>query len=182
MIRSGQLRACSACRHWTFKEEGKCNAIEYAKCGVWCNWRTKQQGRMSGSLSEPGESEQVLPLSVELVFLGELHYQLQQKNSEEFIALLEPNGIEHDPNYVRGLWDDEWTRRLFRVTFFNLMIDFLTCLWSPLLNTNSFLDPMFFVSHQAKRCAEYQRDAVAWFVCQGSSQHRLALRQRSALF
>ena len=45
-----------------------------------------------------------------LSFLGELHYQLhlQREKPEEFKALLERNGIEYKPNYVRGNWDDEW--------------------------------------------------------------------------
>jgi hypothetical protein len=69
MIQSGELRACPACRHWTFKEKGICNVIECAKCGVWWNWRTKEQGRngkkmkfkarLSGTLWEPGKPHSV---------------------------------------------------------------------------------------------------------------------------
>jgi hypothetical protein len=64
MIKSGQLRECPTCRHLTLKEKGLCNIIECAKCGIWWNWKTREQGhngqdmkqraRMNGTLWEPG--------------------------------------------------------------------------------------------------------------------------------
>ncbi|CAF3865774.1 unnamed protein product [Adineta steineri] len=99
MIQTGQLRECPTCRHLTLKEKGVCNVIECAKCGIWWNWNTREQGhngtdlknraRMNGTLWEPGE----------------LYYQqqLEVNNPEEFKALLERNGITYDPNYVRVL-------------------------------------------------------------------------------
>jgi hypothetical protein len=42
------------------------------------------------------------------ILLGELSYQqeLERNNLEEFKALLERNGIEYNPNYIRGGWND----------------------------------------------------------------------------
>jgi len=66
MIQSGQLRECPTCRHLTLKEKGLCNVIECVKCGIWWNWRTREQGhdgkdlkqkaRMNGTLWEAGRS------------------------------------------------------------------------------------------------------------------------------
>ncbi|CAF1325124.1 unnamed protein product, partial [Adineta ricciae] len=87
MIQSGQIRECPTCRHLTLKEKGLCNIIECAKCGIWWNWNTREQGhngsdlkqraRINGTLWEPGE----------------LRYQrdLERNNPEEFKALLERN-------------------------------------------------------------------------------------------
>ncbi|CAF0994339.1 unnamed protein product [Didymodactylos carnosus] len=98
MIVKGVLRECPSCKHLTLKEKGLCNVIECAKCSIWWNWATREMGhdardlkeraRMHGTLWEPGE----------------LLYQLdlQRRNPEEFKALLERNGIQYDPNYVRG--------------------------------------------------------------------------------
>ncbi|CAF3082120.1 unnamed protein product [Rotaria socialis] len=103
MIKSGELRECPTCRHLTLKEKGVCNVIQCAKCGVWWNWKTKEQGhsesdlkqraRMNGTLWEPGE----------------LRYQqeLEARNPKEFQALLERNGIKYDPNYIRGGWGNQ---------------------------------------------------------------------------
>ena len=65
MIQAGTLRECPTCRHLTLKEKGLCNIIECAKCGIWWNWRTQEQGhngkdmkqraRMNGTLWEPGK-------------------------------------------------------------------------------------------------------------------------------
>jgi hypothetical protein len=64
MIRLGTLRERPACRQLTLKEKGVCNVIECVKCGVWWNWRTREQGhsekdlkhrsRMNNTLWEPG--------------------------------------------------------------------------------------------------------------------------------
>ena len=64
MIQSGQIRECPTCRHLTLKEKGLCNIIECAKCGIWWNWNTREQGhngsdlkrraRINGTLWEPG--------------------------------------------------------------------------------------------------------------------------------
>ncbi|CAF1109533.1 unnamed protein product [Rotaria sordida] len=103
MIQSGQLRECPTCRLLTLKEKGLCNVIECAKCGIWWNWRTREQGhsgkdlkqraRMNGTLWEPGE----------------LRYQqeLERNNPTEFKALLERNGVKYDPNYIRGGWNED---------------------------------------------------------------------------
>ncbi len=119
MIQSGQLRECPSCRHLTMKEKGLCNVIECAKCGIWWNWKTKEQGhngkdlkqraRMNGSLWEPGKFLQNFILSLIVLFSGELQYQqqLERNNPKEFKALLERNGVKYDPNYVRGGWNDE---------------------------------------------------------------------------
>ena len=42
-------------------------------------------------------------------FVGELRYQqeLERSNPQEFKALLERNGIQYNPNYVRGGWNDQ---------------------------------------------------------------------------
>jgi hypothetical protein len=88
----------SGCKLLTLKEKGLCNIIQCSKCGIVWNWRTKETGktinelkqraRNNGSLWEPGE----------------LHFQqkLQRDNPKEFKALLERNGIQYDPSYVRG--------------------------------------------------------------------------------
>jgi hypothetical protein len=43
------------------------------------------------------------------LFLGELVYQqdLERRDPKKFKALLERNGIEYNPNYIRGNWNDE---------------------------------------------------------------------------
>jgi hypothetical protein len=120
MIQSGELRECPTCRLLTLKEKGLCNVIECAKCGIWWNWRTKEQGhdgkhlkqraRMNGTLWEPGINYyKSFVLFVKCLFLGELSYQqdLQRRNPTEFISLLERNGIKYNPNYVRGGWNDQ---------------------------------------------------------------------------
>ncbi|CAF1219988.1 unnamed protein product [Didymodactylos carnosus] len=98
MVQKGLLRECPSCKQLTMKEKGLCNVIECCKCSVWWNWSTREMGhdgrdlkeraRMNGTLWEPGE----------------LAYQqdLQRRNPEEFKALLARNGIQYDPNYVRG--------------------------------------------------------------------------------
>ncbi|CAF3388288.1 unnamed protein product [Rotaria socialis] len=103
MIQSGHIRECPTCRLLTLKEKGLCNVIECAKCGIWWNWRTREQGhngkdlkqraRTNGTLWEPGE----------------LWYQqdLERNNPAEFKALLERNGIKYDPHYVRGGWNED---------------------------------------------------------------------------
>jgi len=75
-----------------------CNVINCATCNCWWNWRSgevgrssaelKQRARMAGTLWEPGE----------------LAYQqgLQRSDPGAFKALLERNGVEYNPNYVRG--------------------------------------------------------------------------------
>ena len=65
MVQTGQLRECPTCHLLTMKEKGLCNVIECTKCGIWWNWRTREQGhsekdlkqraRMSGTLWEPGK-------------------------------------------------------------------------------------------------------------------------------
>ena len=119
MIEAGQLRECPTCRHLTLKEKGLCNVIECAKCGIWWNWRTREQGhngkdlkqraRRNGTLWEPGtKMNNIFELRTFFMFLGELWYQqnLERTNPAEFRALLERNGIKYDPNYIRGGWGD----------------------------------------------------------------------------
>ncbi len=118
MIKTGQLRECPTCRHLTLKEKGLCNIIECAKCGIWWNWRTNEQGhngkdlkqraRMNGTLWEPGKKKNN-KFHNAFFLVGELRYQqeLQQRNPKAFKALLERNGIKYDPNYIRGGWNDQ---------------------------------------------------------------------------
>jgi hypothetical protein len=102
------------------KEKGLCNVIECVKCGIWWNWRTREQGhdgkdlkqkaRMNGTLWEAGRSLKDFNLFLIVSFFsGELRYQqeLERSNPKEFQALLERNGIKYDPNYVRGGWNDD---------------------------------------------------------------------------
>jgi hypothetical protein len=77
MIKTGQLRECPTCRLLTLKEKGLCNVIECAKCGIWWNWRTKEQGhngkdlkqkaRMNGTLWEPGRKNDESFISNQLI-------------------------------------------------------------------------------------------------------------------
>jgi hypothetical protein len=43
------------------------------------------------------------------LLLGELRYQqeLERRDPQAFKALLERNGIEYNPNYIRGGWNDQ---------------------------------------------------------------------------
>ncbi|UJR20536.1 hypothetical protein I4U23_023663 [Adineta vaga] len=102
MIEKGELRECPTCRHLTLKEKGLCNVIECVKCGIWWNWRTREQGHSGKDLKNKARSNGTLWEP------GELHYQqqLERRNPAEFKALLERNGIEYNPNYVRGGWND----------------------------------------------------------------------------
>jgi len=98
MLKQGVIRKCPKCNELTMKDKGICNILNCGKCGVWWNWKTrktgnsqremKQAARMNGTLWEPGE----------LAF----QQQLQRSNPAEFKKMLERNGIEYDPNYVRG--------------------------------------------------------------------------------
>ncbi|CAF3439057.1 unnamed protein product [Rotaria sp. Silwood1] len=103
MIQSGELRECPTCRHLTLKEKGVCNVIECAKCGIWWNWRTKEQGHNGRDLKQRAR------MNGTLWEAGELRYQqeLEARNPKEFKALLERNGIKYDPNYIRGGWLDQ---------------------------------------------------------------------------
>lgn len=68
MINAGTLRECPSCRHLTMKEKGICNVIHCVKCGIWWNWRTRDQGhserdmkqraRAAGTLWERGNIDQ----------------------------------------------------------------------------------------------------------------------------
>lgn len=44
-----------------------------------------------------------------LFLSGELRFQqdLERNNPKAFRALLERNGVEYNPNYVRGGWNDD---------------------------------------------------------------------------
>ena len=67
-----------------------CNSIQCAGCEVWFNWATlRTSSSKAGTLSvgpawQPGEREYQM--------------SLPEKEKKE---LLERNGIEYDPNYVR---------------------------------------------------------------------------------
>ena len=98
MVTAGTLRECPSCRHLTMKEKGICNIIHCAKCGIWWNWRTKEQGYSERDMKQRARGQGTLWER------GELDYQrrLEREKPDEFKALLERNGIKYDPNYRRG--------------------------------------------------------------------------------
>ena len=80
------------------KEKGICNIIHCVKCGIWWNWRNREQGYSERDMKQRARAQGTLWER------GELDFQrrLEQENPEEFKALLERNGIRYDPNYRRG--------------------------------------------------------------------------------
>jgi len=98
MIAAGTMKPCPCCQLLQFKEKGICNVMQCPGCQIWWNWRTLATGHNSTSLKDRARMEGTLWEP------GELQYQLtlQRTNLPEFKALLERNGIEYNPNYVRG--------------------------------------------------------------------------------
>lgn len=98
MVKQGKVRMCPACQHPAMKDKGICNVLQCTKCYIWWNWATKDTAKRSRALKEKARKTGTLWES------GELEYQrnLQKTNIDEFVALLKRNGIEYDPNYVRG--------------------------------------------------------------------------------
>jgi len=98
MIKAGTLRPCPSCQAFQMKDKGMCNVMQCHNCQIWWNWRDRTTGKNPQALKDKARREGTMWEA------GELQYQLrlQQENPEAFKELLRRNGIEYNPNYVRG--------------------------------------------------------------------------------
>lgn len=98
LVENGTLRACPSCKAYNMKDYGICNVIQCHTCQIWWNWSSREMGKSQDELKNKARMKGTL------WGMGELAYQqrLQRENLPEFIALLKRNGIEYDPNYIRG--------------------------------------------------------------------------------
>lgn len=72
--------------------------MECGRCGIFWNWETRVTARTSSELKEISRDDGSLWQPGELAY----QQQLQRTDIEAFKALLARNGIQYDPNYVRG--------------------------------------------------------------------------------
>jgi len=98
LVEDGVLRPCPSCKAYNMKDYGICNVIQCHTCQIWWNWTTRQMGKSQNELKNKAR------MDGSLWGAGELAYQqkLQRENLPEFVALLKRNGIDYDPNYIRG--------------------------------------------------------------------------------
>ena len=98
MLAEGTMKRCPRCALLTMKEYGVCNVIDYEQCRIWWNWATMETGRDSKVLKSRSRQLGTLWGPGELAF----QQNLKRTNPAAFRALLERNGVEYNPNYIRG--------------------------------------------------------------------------------
>jgi len=98
MIESGALRPCPQCTALNMKDYGLCNVLQCHACQIWWNWESRATGSSSQQLKDLARRTGTMWMP------GELQYQqkLQREDPTAFKDLLARNGIEYNPNYIRG--------------------------------------------------------------------------------
>lgn len=98
MIESGALRPCPQCTALNMKDYGLCNVLQCHACQIWWNWESRATGSSSQQLKDLARRTGTMWMP------GELQYQqkLQREDPAAFKDLLARNGIEYNPNYIRG--------------------------------------------------------------------------------
>jgi hypothetical protein len=98
MLDAGTLRPCPQCDALNMKDYGLCNVLQCHTCQIWWNWESRATGKSAQALKDLARRTGTMWLP------GELQYNttLQRTNLPAFIDLLKRNGVEYDPNFVRG--------------------------------------------------------------------------------
>jgi hypothetical protein len=97
-IQQGKMRPCPLCKTYTDKEKGLCNLIQCVSCKIWWNFNTKHFAETYNDLKAKARETNTLWDPSDFSYQKEL----EKKDPVAFKKLLQRNGIEWNPNYMRG--------------------------------------------------------------------------------